>query len=139
MPCNQHDVFISYAHEDKDYAKPLASELTSLNVTCWFDENQMQTGDFQGTKIDNALRHSRAAALILSPVFYEKHWTMCEKRLIMIQARANKIKLLPIRHGVPQEKIAKHDILLGDTVAVDSTQMTVAEIAETIAFAIKAT
>lgn len=47
--------FISYSHEDKDFAVRLYDELQSIGVRCWLDKHQMLPGDDIRDQIDRGI------------------------------------------------------------------------------------
>src|SRR5216684_701595 len=57
------DLFISYAHEDKPYARQLRDQLRQLDFTCFLDEEEIQPGDRLRPALIVAL--SRSAVLVI--------------------------------------------------------------------------
>ena len=60
-------VFISYSHQDTDFANRLADGLVSLGVESWIDRAGIQAGERWSSSIQEGLDASRALVLILSP------------------------------------------------------------------------
>jgi predicted nucleotide-binding protein len=73
-----HDVFVSYAFEDKKVARRLARDLERLGFKVWFDETEITVGDSLRDVIDRGLRSSKFGVVILSPSFFKKSWTQYE-------------------------------------------------------------
>src|SRR5580704_17865639 len=73
------DVFISHASEDKKtFVRPLATRLTELGLTVWYDEFSLRPGDSLRRSIDTGLSQCRHAIVVLSSKFIEKRWTNWE-------------------------------------------------------------
>lgn len=73
------DFFICHASEDKEaIAKPLADTLRGRRMAVWYDEFSLSLGDSLRESIDYGLANSRFGIVILSPRFFEKHWTRQE-------------------------------------------------------------
>ena len=69
----EHDLFLSYAHEDKEWVSALQEKLTEqlqgrLACDChvWQDENNLRTGQSISTELDKAIRASAAFIAVLS-------------------------------------------------------------------------
>ena len=62
----EFDLFLSHATENKDFARPLAEELTARGVKVWYDEMVITVGDSLRESIDRGL------ALSYSPTMADK-------------------------------------------------------------------
>jgi HEAT repeat protein len=60
-------VFISYAHNDNDFAEVLKTKLSESGIVAWLDQDRLEMGDDWRLSIDNALRGAFACIVILSP------------------------------------------------------------------------
>ena len=60
-------VFVSYAREDKAFARELSRRLRGSHVTAWQDIQDLRGGDSWQERIDNALRNASALIVIMSP------------------------------------------------------------------------
>jgi len=111
----KYDIFISHASKDKDeIARPLAKELTKLNLKVWYDEFSLTIGDNLPKKIDEGILNSRMGIIILSPHFIEKSfWLQYEFDALKIMHRQEKQILLPIWSNITKEAIKTfHEPLL---------------------------
>ena len=55
-PIEFYSCFISYAHEDKLFARRLHDALQGRGVRCWLDEKQMLPGDDIYEQVDRGIR-----------------------------------------------------------------------------------
>lgn len=114
----EKDVFISYASEDREtVAKPLAQLLSSLGIGVWFDQFDLKIGDSLRRKIDEGLKKSRYGIVVLSPAFFDKHYTKLElDGLAQREADGEKV-ILPIWVGVDEKQIRSFSPTLADRIA----------------------
>ena len=83
------DVFISHASEDKEAAvRPLATELTRLSLSVWYDEFSLTIGDSLRRSIDHGLSKSKFGVVILSHNFFRKEWPHREHEKYSVPALA---------------------------------------------------
>ncbi|MFB2713485.1 toll/interleukin-1 receptor domain-containing protein [Aeromonas veronii] len=131
-------MFISHASEDKaGFVKPLADELIELGVSVWYDEYTLRIGDSLRRSIDKGLAESKYGLIILSKAFFEKNWTQYELNgLVVKEMEGNKV-ILPIWHNITKDEIMRLSPSLVDKVALNSATLTMREIAEKIADAVK--
>jgi hypothetical protein len=95
VPGLEHDLFLSYAHEDVAWVSALQEQLTErllhrLGCTCeaWHDKNKLRTGQNWPAELDRAIRASAAFLPILSRSYQESKW--CEKELEAFRDEADK-------------------------------------------------
>jgi predicted nucleotide-binding protein len=70
------DAFISHAYEDKAaFVADLAPELTSRELTIWYDDDVLEVGDSVRRAVDEGLRESDFGIVVISPDFIRKDWT----------------------------------------------------------------
>ena len=114
----EKDVFISYASEDREtVAKPLAQLLSSLGISVWFDQFDLKIGDSLRRKIDEGLKKSRYGIVVLSPAFFDKHYTKLElDGLAQREVDGEKV-ILPIWVGVDEKQIRSFSPTLADRIA----------------------
>jgi len=73
-----YDVFISYAREDKRYAKRLADTFTSTKGwSVWWDE-RLRSGERFSREIQDAVSQSRCVLVIWSPRSVDSDWVCAE-------------------------------------------------------------
>lgn len=61
-----HDVFISYAFEDREYADAVCAGLEQRGLSCWIAPRNIEPGSDWASVISEAIHHSRSLVLILS-------------------------------------------------------------------------
>ncbi len=118
MDTPERDVFLCHAGEDKDsIARPLYEAFTSAGISCWYDEAEIRWGHSITEKVDEGLRISRFAVVILSKASARKHWPQRELYALMNQeAASGMVRVLPLIAGSDQdaEQILKLFPLLND-------------------------
>ncbi|MXX53618.1 MAG: toll/interleukin-1 receptor domain-containing protein [Dehalococcoidia bacterium] len=125
----EYDVFISHASEDKDFADPLYQALTGAGLRVWYDRSEIQIGDSLRRSIDTGLDNCRYGVVILSASFIEKDWPQYElDGLVTRQNRGERV-ILPIWHRVTADDIRRFPSPLTDIVSLNSSSMTLEQIA----------
>jgi hypothetical protein len=71
-------VFISYAHEDKEFARRLASDLSAQGVAPWIDEMEIKVGDSLLERLQDALRRTDFMIALLSERSVTSAWVQKE-------------------------------------------------------------
>ncbi len=111
------DVFISHASEDKkEVAFPLANILIKKGVKVWLDFYELKLGDSLREKIDEGLRESEFAVIILSHQFFKKKWAVKELNALFSLEQIKGKLILPIRHNISNEEIITYTPLLADKI-----------------------
>ncbi len=127
------DVFISHASEDKDsIVRELAEFLSRVGVRVWYDEFTLEVGDSLTRKIDEGLIYSNFGVVIISEAFLKKRWTDYEYRSLLTKDDKGKKIILPVWHGVNRDDIIEFSLYLADKVALDTSNISVNEVASKI-------
>lgn len=123
------DFFLSHAREDKnDIARPLFHALKQRGLRVWFDEIELLPGDNILSRINSGLIECHCGIVILSPVFFDKFFTVKElDALNMLEQTGTSI--IPLLHNVDFNTAIKQYPLLSRNLAVESNQP-IEEIAE---------
>jgi hypothetical protein len=116
------DFFLSHAGEDKEaFASPLAQELVGRGYTVWFSAYEITLGDSLRARIDRGLSESRFGIVVLSAAFFLKPWPQNELDALAARAAQEGRKvILPVRHGLTLEQLARHSPTLAGVISVDS-------------------
>lgn len=72
------DVFISYAHEDMEWAKWLHDGFSSRGLNVFWDEAVLRLGDNLAARVEQSLEHSIAVLLLLSRKSLDSAWVKFE-------------------------------------------------------------
>lgn len=132
------DVFLSHASEDKTtIAVPLAQALAERGVTVWLDQAVIRIGDSLRRHIDQGIRSSRFAAVVLSDAYFSKGWTQYELDGIVTLGIGGRQNLLPIWHGIDHAGVAAHSPSLADKLARSTADTTMDAIADEISDLVK--
>jgi hypothetical protein len=119
---DHHDVFLSYAREDRQVADELTWALRARGVRVWRDSGALTVGDSLRRSIDAGLTTSRYGVVVLSPDFLAKAWPQRELDGLITRELAEGRKiLLPIWHKVDAEGIRAYSPPLADRVALDTS------------------
>jgi len=111
---------ISYASEDKDFARQLRDGLQPF-CEVWFDEDQLKVGDSLFEQINRGLGQSEFAVVVLSPHYTAKKWTNNELAgFIALEERTRKI-VLPVWKDITREQVAAFSSILVDRVAAKAS------------------
>ena len=133
-PAPDYDVFISHAAEDKDeVVRPLAAALQEQGLSVWYDELALRIGDSLRRKIDAGIANSRFGVVVLSEHFFAKQWPQYELDGIVTMHSTGKQGILPIWHKLTKDQVIAQSPPLADTIARNTTESTIVEIAAEIA------
>lgn len=130
----KYDLFISHASDDKeDLVEPLVKALQALSVNVWYDKFTLRVGDSLRQKIDQGLSNSRFGTLVLSSAFFAKQWPQYELDGMTALEMNGRKMILPIWHKTSKSEVIKFSPTLADKVALNSSLMTIEEIAKELA------
>jgi len=112
------DLFICYASEDKNIAKPIYDALY-YHLWVWYDDAIFTIGDSISRTIDTGLKNSKMGLIILSEKFFEKTWP--ERELHALQAKEERgiYRILPIWYNINREFIVGKSPILADIKAIN--------------------
>lgn len=128
----EYDVFISHAHEDKatfvdEFVKILEED---YHIKVWYDNDAIKWGDSLRTKINEGLKKSKFAIVVLSPDYIRKYWTQYELNgLFQKESELGKV-ILPIWHHLSVTEVRNFDLALADRSALNTAYLSPSEIAE---------
>ena len=135
------DVFISYAHEDgTEVANQLRVHLTARGVEVWIDQIRLDTiGQNLRAEIDRGIVGSRFAAVILTPAFFERPWTLAELGGCVARQIAGQQNILPVLHNITMEQLLDRSPTLADKISRSTGQYSISQIAAEIARVVQQT
>ncbi|MET4538710.1 hypothetical protein ABIE37_000465 [Arthrobacter bambusae] len=134
------DVFLSHASEDKDeIARPLMEALQSRGLSVWFDELKIKLGQSIRQEIEKGIAECRFGVVVISPDFFRKQWTQAElDSLFGRKMESGDNLILPIWHRVSKDEVMTHSPLLAGILALNTSLMTIEEMADDIADVVNA-
>lgn len=126
-----YDVFISHASEDKiPFVDTLVEELLQRDVKVWYDRHVLTWGRSIRQNIDAGLRQSKFAIVVLSEHYIQKYWTQKEFNALFSLGSKLGDFILPIWHNISPERANEFSPMLSDSIALKSSDHTIAEIAD---------
>ena len=135
-----YDVFLSHASEDKDgIARPLKEALETRGLSVWFDEIKLKVGHSIRQEIEKGIDQARFGVVILSPDFFAKQWTQAELDALFSKKMATgENMILPIWHRVTKSEVLAQSLLIAGILALNSSLMTIDEMADAIEDVVRA-
>lgn len=127
------DVFLCHAWDDrKGAAKELHDQLESRGVSVWFSEKDVLLGATLLREIDKGLAKSRVGIVLVTPALLKRlaGEGIADKELSALLARD---LLVPIVHDTSYEALREVSPLLGSRSGLNTTEDTMANIAEKLA------
>ena len=135
----RHDAFICHASEDKEeFVRPLAEGLIGAGFQVWYDEFTLKVGDSLRRSIDRGLAGSRFGIVVLSLSFFAKNWPQYELDGLVAKEIVGGKVVLPIWHRVTKDDVIKYSPTLADRVALSAGVLSLSEIVDRLADAIRA-
>lgn len=94
----KYDVFVSYAHEDKNWvSKTLVPHLKRKRLRVCLDCDNFEAGQPVDREIESAIRSSRKTILVLTPAYLRSEWTEREHILLTtLDPAARKGRIVPL-------------------------------------------
>jgi len=90
-------VFISYSHQNKEFAGKLAANLVKHKAHVWIDSWELNAGDSIIDKVQTAIQDSSALIVIISKASMESEW--CKKELnsgFLRELEEKRVVILPL-------------------------------------------
>lgn len=78
VPIRYSSCFISYNHQDKDFAHKLYNALTIRDIVCWLDEHKILPGDYFLGNIDEGIKKYDKVLLCCSKNSLRSFWVDAE-------------------------------------------------------------
>ncbi|NEA99195.1 TIR domain-containing protein [Streptomyces sp. SID13726] len=73
-----YDVYVSYAHADRDWTMVLAENLKRLGLSVFIDEWELQLGDHWPSRLDDGLRNADSVVAVVSQAWSRSEYTRQE-------------------------------------------------------------
>lgn len=124
-----YDVFISHASEDKPgFVDPLVTELQNAGIRVWYDSLEMQWGKSLREQIDNGIKRSKFAILVLSKNFFAKQWPKRELDGILAKETVTGVTPLPIWHEIKYEEVYEYSPTLAGLYSLSTDKVSIQDI-----------
>lgn len=103
----KYDVFISHCSRDKlKYVDDLVLEIKALGIKVFYDSESITWGDNIKDKIDEALKNSSLAVVVISKSFLDREWTNYELEELLNRQESNGEKLiLPLLYRISKKQM----------------------------------
>lgn len=103
------DIFISYAHEDRDIAQALAGEFSARGLEVWWDED-LRAGDDWASKIMGTLDTVRLVVTLWSPSSINSEWVSLEAGYALVKNKLVPAKVMPVETPSPFRSVQEADL-----------------------------
>ena len=92
-----YDLFVSYSHNDKAFAKRLCTDIKKRGASVWIDTDELKIGDSLIERIHEGLKSSLFFAVLISRSSVDSRWVRHElKTAITEEIKSGTTKVLPI-------------------------------------------
>lgn len=128
-----YDVFISHASEDKkDFVDPLVIALQDAGIRVWYDTLELQWGKSLREQIDNGIKRSKFAILVLSKNFFSKQWTKRELDGVLAKQDITGATPLPIWYNITLEDVYEFSPTLSGIFSLTTDRNSIADICKAL-------
>lgn len=93
------DVFVSYAHADRELVHPLARELQQRHFRVFFDEWEVSPGEVATRRLEQGVAGSTHGLLAVSPRTMAQPWVQEEYAALLDKAVTEGRRLIPVLVG----------------------------------------
>lgn len=116
----EFDAFLSYASEDLQYANELVGALKAKGLNIWYAPLQLNPGDNLIRSIEEGMRISKCAILLLSKDYLSKNWTGFELDTLINQYIEDGKRVIPIWKNINREDLSKSRLGLVNIFALNA-------------------
>lgn len=119
------DFFVSHASEDKVmFVDELVARLKARDWRVWYDREQIAVGDRYVERIENGMKRSRSAVLVISRQSIAKSgWVPAEWEALLNEHISLGTKsVYPVLLGIPHDELIREKPLLGRCRSADGHQ-----------------
>jgi hypothetical protein len=89
------DIFISYAHQDRERVAKITHALADRDVSISSDQN-IRAGDEWMPAIEKALAEAKVLVLCISPSFLASDWAQFEIGVALSRSRDSGVRVIPL-------------------------------------------
>jgi uncharacterized protein YjbI with pentapeptide repeats len=96
-PFQYYSCFISYSHEDENFARRLHADLQALGIRAWFAPHDLRAGERIQDQLNAAIRAHDKLILILSRESTGSRWVQYEvEKALSIESESQRAVLFPL-------------------------------------------
>lgn len=132
MRDKEYACFISYFHGDKDFVRTLEGDLDRRGLYIWRDEHEIEIGDSLSDKIQEGLKKSYSAIVVLSPEALERPFFKQELNTAFALRLEGKFKIFPVLLRHCELPLFLRDTLYADFSAPDFYELRLADLERAI-------
>lgn len=111
----KYDVFISHATKDKSsYVDKLVKTIKEEGLSVFYDQESIAWGDSISQKVDEGLRNSTLAVVVISKNYFGRNWTEHELKTLLARQKSQRKLIMPILHRITKSQLIKHYPELND-------------------------
>ena len=92
-----HQIFISYAHQDSEFAHQLAHDLTTNGYPIWIAPDSIQPGEKWVESINRGLAESGIFLLLLTNAAINSRWVQSETNAAITLEHQGEIQFIPLQ------------------------------------------
>jgi tetratricopeptide (TPR) repeat protein len=99
LGAGEYHVFVSYRSTDRPWALKLVERLEGAGLKVFFDQKELEAGQYLGGQLSDALARSRTAVLLVTRGWLESKWCQQEAEVLVQRAveHPDKFALVPLR------------------------------------------
>ncbi|XP_023767488.1 disease resistance protein RPV1 isoform X1 [Lactuca sativa] len=124
---HRYDVFLSFRGVDTrhGFTNHLYNALMHANISTFFDDEEIETGEDLKPELEYAIKSSRASVIVLSKNYATSTWCLDELVLILEQRMKSNHIVIPIFYHVEPTNVRKQQSSFGDAMAKHKQKMEV--------------
>jgi hypothetical protein len=106
------DLFISYAHGDREVASDISRALSDLQMSVWSDQ-KIRAGERWMPEIEKALHEAKVMVLCITPTFLASDWAQFEIGVAISRSKAAGVRVIPLilRDTVVPDSLSKFQLI----------------------------
>ncbi|KAL4572635.1 hypothetical protein LXL04_019415 [Taraxacum kok-saghyz] len=111
-----YDVFLSFRGKDTrlGFVDHLYQALLNENISTFFDEHEVETGEELKPELAKAIKSSRASIIVLSKNYASSTWCLDELVMILEQRKTSNHIVIPVFYNVEPTHVRKQESTFGD-------------------------
>lgn len=126
-----YDVFISHASEDKkEFVQPLVEAFQNAGIRVWYDTLELEWGKSLREQIDNGIKRSKFAIMVLSKNFFAKKWPRRELDGILAKEEVTGATPLPIWYNISQAEVYEFSPTLAGLYSLSNDRYSIEDICQ---------